>query len=160
MMMMMNIHLTLFEVTFVQSIVTSLGKFECRRDSRKLMRSCFNFARPVFNSHGQTVFVLNCPFRFYSKQSTLLLKEVVRHLKWLSSRIHLLTADISWSFVVYVAHVNLLITLSFYNHKTDTCNFLKRRERKLVKNYFILQYLKTFLCFHKLRVWTMEMTSR
>lgn len=74
--------------------------------------------------------------------------------------IHLLTADISWSFVVYVAHVNLLITLSFYNHKTDTCNFLKRRERKLVKNYFILQYLKTFLCFHKLRVWTMEMTSR
>ena len=58
MMMMMNIHLTLFEVTFVQSIVTSLGKFECRRDTRKLMRSCFNFARPVFNSHGQTVFVL------------------------------------------------------------------------------------------------------
>ena len=58
MMMMMNIHLTLFEVTFFQSIVTSLGKFECRRDTRKLMRSCFNFARPVFNSHGQTVFVL------------------------------------------------------------------------------------------------------
>ena len=58
MMMMMNIHLTLFEVTFVQSIVTSLGKFECRRHTRKLMRSCFNFARPVFNSHGQTVFVL------------------------------------------------------------------------------------------------------
>ena len=58
MMMMMNIHLTLFEVTFVQSIVTSLGKFECRRHTRKLMQSCFNFARPVFNSHGQTVFVL------------------------------------------------------------------------------------------------------
>ena len=37
MMMMMNIHLTLFEVTFVQSIVPSLGKFECRRDTRKLM---------------------------------------------------------------------------------------------------------------------------
>lgn len=45
MMMMMNIHLTLFEVTFVQSVVTSLGKFECRRDTTKLMRSCFNFAR-------------------------------------------------------------------------------------------------------------------
>ena len=58
MMMMINIHRTLFEVTFVQSIVTFLGKLECRRDTRKLMRPCFNFARPVFNSHGQTIFVL------------------------------------------------------------------------------------------------------
>lgn len=93
-MMMINIHRTLFEVTFVQSIVTFQGKLECRRDTRKLMRPCFNFGRPVFNSHGQTVLCyINCRFRFYSKQSTLLLKEVVRHL--ISSMIHLLTADIS-----------------------------------------------------------------
>ena len=61
MMMMMNIHLTLFENSCDHALI-SQDLFLTLTGRRSL---CY----------------INCPFRFYSKQSTLLLKEVVRHLK-------------------------------------------------------------------------------